>query len=261
MSTASPTVDEVKRANRRLYDAVADRYEAVDGRRGATLVAWIRSRLEQLAAAHGRERLLDLGSGTGVVTRAARGVYEQTIAIDLSPKILAAGGAVADQRIAADTDSLPMADESVDLVTCFAVLHHLQNAESLVGEVARVLRPGGAFWSDHDMELAFYKRFRWPLAAYRRLRAADRKYMREAPDIDAATYALAECHENGVDSRQVLRWMGDARLEPRASFHWFGLTPLTDRLFGQRDRSRGWGPLLSIVAVKPREGWGNRPGR
>ena len=47
---ARPTAADVKRANRRLYDAVADAYEAIDGRRDATLSAWIRSRLEELAA-------------------------------------------------------------------------------------------------------------------------------------------------------------------------------------------------------------------
>jgi ubiquinone/menaquinone biosynthesis C-methylase UbiE len=233
-----------------LYDAVAGNYEAIDGRRDATLAAWIRSRLERLAHGHGNDLLLDIGSGTGMVTRTAGGIFSRTIALDLSPGILAAAGPVADQRIAADTDALPIADESVNVVTCFAVLHHLYDTAAMAGEVARVLRPGGAFWSDHDMDSAFYNRFRWPLKAYRRLRATDRKYAHAAPGMDAQTYTLAEYRENGVDGKRVVAQLRKAQLEPHARFHWFGLTPLTNRLFGQRERARGWAPLLSIVATK-----------
>ncbi len=193
---------------------------------------------------------MDLGSGSGVVSREARGVFDETIALDLSPAILAASETVSDRRIAADTDALPIADESVDAVTCFAVLHHLYDAGGLAREVARVLKPGGVFWSDHDMDLAFYSRFRWPLKVYRRLRAADEKYARASSDIDAETYALAEFRENGVDGQRIVGQLRDARLHPEASFHWFGLTGLTNRLFGERVCARGWAPLLSITAVK-----------
>ena len=46
-----------------------------------------------------------------MVTRAAEGIFERTIALDLSPRILAAAGPIADWRLAADTDALPMADK------------------------------------------------------------------------------------------------------------------------------------------------------
>jgi SAM-dependent methyltransferase len=187
------------------------------------------------------------------VTRAAAGLFERTIAMDLSPRILSAAGAVADEKVAADIDALPLASASVDVVTCFAVLHHLFDCGALVDEVSRVLRPGGAFWSDHDMDAAFFQRFRWPLKVYRRMRAADEKYTRPGSGVDARTYALAEFREDGVDGRRVLDQLRTARLDARAGYHWFGLTPLTNRMFGRRTRSRGWAPLLSIVATKPKE--------
>jgi SAM-dependent methyltransferase len=249
-------IAEVKRANRRLYDKVARRYEAIDGRRNEELLTWIRSRLGRLAKAHGNTLLLDLGSGRGVVTRAARGIFEQTIALDLSPGILAAAGPIADHRLAGDTDALPIAEASVNVVSCFAVLHHLCDTRALAGEVARVLRPCGAFWSDHDMDLAFYRRFRWALAGYRRLRGAGREY--EQAGVTADTYAMAECQGNGIDGGRVLDQLAAAGLDASASFHWFGLTPLANRLFGTGERSRGWAPLLRIVAIKPA---GREPGR
>lgn len=253
MKGAPPaTAADVKRANRRLYDAVADRYESLDGRRDATMVAWIRSILLDLAAAHGSGVLLDLGSGSGVITRTAQPIFERTIALDLSPGILAAAGPIADHRIAADTDALPIADASADVVTCFAVMHHLYDSGHLAREVGRVLKPGGVFWSDHDMDLAFYRRFRWPLMGYRRLRGAGRKYADAAADvIDERDYALAEYRENGVDADRVVEELRVAGLIPRATFHWFGLTPLTNHLFGQRPRKRGWAPILSVRAIRP----------
>jgi len=246
------TAEDVKRANRRLYDAVADRYESLDGRRDASLTAWIRSVLAELAAAHGSGVLLDLGSGSGLVTRTGRSIFGRTIALDLSPAILAAAGSVADHRIAADTDWLPIADATVDVVTCFAVMHHLYDGGRLAREVARVLKPGGVFWSDHDMDSAFYRRFRWPLAGYRRLRGADRKYAEAAADvIDERDYAMAEYRENGVDAARVVDELRAAGLCPRATFHWFGLSPLTNHLFGRRPRPRGWAPILSVRASRP----------
>lgn len=39
--------------------------------------------------------------------------------------------------------TLPFADGTFDLVTCFGVLHHIPNVSAVVGELSRCLRPGG----------------------------------------------------------------------------------------------------------------------
>lgn len=255
MTTISATqpidATHVKRANRRLYDAVASDYETVDGRRTTALTEWLRDMLVGLAHEHGSGVLLDIGSGAGVVTRAAKGIFDRTIALDLSPKLLAQSGDIATYSVSADADSLPIASGSVDVVTCFAVLHHLFDTRALAGEVARVLRPKGGFWSDHDMDAAFHDRFRWPLGVYRRLRGAKKRYTEATAAIDESTYELAEIHESGVASDAVVCRFREAGLLPSATFHWFGLTPLADRVFGQRECARGWAPLLRLRATKP----------
>jgi SAM-dependent methyltransferase len=40
---------------------------------------------------------------------------------------------------------IDLADESADLATSLSVLHHIPNVSHVVGEIARVLRPGGLF--------------------------------------------------------------------------------------------------------------------
>ena len=69
---------------------------------------------------------------------------------DLSPVGLRAlhrrvDGAGRDNVVFAAMDALdlPLRDESVDLVYGFAFAHHLPDLERFLGEVARVLRPGG----------------------------------------------------------------------------------------------------------------------
>ncbi len=45
--------------------------------------------------------------------------------------------------LVADGTNLPLVDESVDTVTCNAVIEHVRNPSDLIAEMARVLRPGG----------------------------------------------------------------------------------------------------------------------
>lgn len=54
----------------------------------------------------------------------------------------------------ADTTALPFEDDRFDLVLSFAMLHHVVAWEKALGEVARVLRPGG--------HLAGYDLLDWP---------------------------------------------------------------------------------------------------
>jgi SAM-dependent methyltransferase len=46
-------------------------------------------------------------------------------------------------RTVGSLESLPFRDNSIDLITCNMVIEHVQNPARFVGEIARVLRPGG----------------------------------------------------------------------------------------------------------------------
>lgn len=255
MEQSSISEQRVKAANQQFYDTVVSRYEAIDGRRSPLLEAWLHQKLSRIRQQTPGGHLLDIGTGGGLVTRCAKGLFTSRVGIDLSTKMLAANQTAFDWGITADVDYLPFGDECFDVVTCFAVLHHLYRFEGLVSEVTRVLRMGGIFYSDHDMDATFSKRFHPFLFLYRNLcNNARAKYSQAGKGITRELYDLTEWQEKGVDSFYFVRLLQEAGFSIEARFHWFGLIPIMDKLLGRRTYPRGWAPLLSVVAVKEKKG-------
>lgn len=92
------------------------------------------------------DRILDVGGGTGGVSARLRDRVSAVAVVEPSEPLTRRGQrrhpgiafAVGDGR------SLPVRDASVDHVLLVEVLHHLAEADSVLGEVARVLRPQGS---------------------------------------------------------------------------------------------------------------------
>ncbi|MEV3904174.1 class I SAM-dependent methyltransferase [Mycobacterium sp. NPDC050551] len=96
--------------------------------------------------------VLEIGSGSGAVAAALQDALPgaSVTATDLDPVMVA----TADRRlrpypaaraVPADATALPFADEAFDSVVSCLMLHHVIDWETAVGEIARVLRPGGVF--------------------------------------------------------------------------------------------------------------------
>jgi len=93
--------------------------------------------------------VLDVGCGEGYMTReiARRGARQAT-GIDKSPALIAAArsGSAGQQGIRfgeADAAALPFGESSYDMAVANHVLNDLPDITGPVGELARVLRPGG----------------------------------------------------------------------------------------------------------------------
>jgi SAM-dependent methyltransferase len=89
-------------------------------------------------------RVLEVGGGPGELTaRIANDVGCETIMVDVSPRMveLARGRGV--DALVGDVQDLPFADASFDCAVAAWMLFHVGDLDRGLGELARVLRPGG----------------------------------------------------------------------------------------------------------------------
>ncbi len=92
--------------------------------------------------------VLDLGCGKGRVSRLAleRGARE-TVGVDISEAMLKAASAALPTPTArwvrAQGQTLPFDAASFDVVVCALMMGHVEDLETALSEIARVLRPGG----------------------------------------------------------------------------------------------------------------------
>lgn len=102
---------------------------------GLGLAEW-----QRWIAAYARGRLLDLGCGKVPFYEVYEPYVEDTVCVDWGNS--SHGNQHAD--ILCDlNDELPLPADAFDSVILSSVLEHIPSPEALVGEIARVLRPGG----------------------------------------------------------------------------------------------------------------------
>ncbi len=84
-------------------------------------------------------RILDLGCGSGSLAAQVAGLHVTGVDIDVSAPANNAGF----PRACADSDRLPFAGQSFDLVICHHSLEHVHDVPGTIREIRRVLRPDG----------------------------------------------------------------------------------------------------------------------
>lgn len=106
-------------------------------------------------------RVVDMGCGPGFYTDAFRRVGAEVIPVDNDLEEMSMVGEPPEGALIADAGDLPLEPESVDGVFCSNLLEHTPEAEPIIAEIERVLRPGGwgyiswtnwwSPWGGHDM--------------------------------------------------------------------------------------------------------------
>lgn len=241
----------VKDANRNFYDIVGESYEEIDGRRSEQLIHYAEDKLGEISKKTEANSILDLGCGSGFISRVARNYFKQRYALDISHRIVRGIDDVGLYKVIADTDVIPFKDNSMDCVVSFAVLHHCYSYEKILSEICRVLVKGGIFYSDHDMDSLFFRRYRPLLKIYRKVNDARSHYLSRFSQLSSEMYHCSEYHEDGIPSEAIELLLKNAGFsDVRLEYHWFGLSPLTDNIFGKKSYKKGYAPLVRIIAAK-----------
>ena len=150
------TVGESEKAERvrGVFDSVATRYDLMNDLMSFGVHRLWKRFATQLTGARAGQRVLDLASGTGdLATRLAGlvGPHGLVVMTDINAAMLARGrdrmldeGRAGNVRYAQlDAEALPFPDGCFDCVTIGFGLRNVTHKERALGEMHRVLRPGG----------------------------------------------------------------------------------------------------------------------
>jgi ubiquinone/menaquinone biosynthesis methyltransferase len=149
------TPDSKRRYARRLFATIADRYDLI-----TVLLSFGRDRrwklrVADLAGVRPGDRVLDLACGTGDLTFASARRGGRVIGLDITERMIdlarAKAGALgrtststsAPEWVVADMGALPVANASMSVVTTGYGLRNVPDLSRAIGEVFRVLEPGG----------------------------------------------------------------------------------------------------------------------
>jgi ubiquinone/menaquinone biosynthesis C-methylase UbiE len=138
---------DVKQSDARSYDATAAEFGTLTERYSTRIAA----RMLELGGVSSADRVLDLGTGTGLLARMAAARRANAVGIDHSAGMLGQAQARADQDgvgartefLAMDAEALDFADEAFDVTVSLFVLRHLPNPLAAAREMYRTLKSGG----------------------------------------------------------------------------------------------------------------------
>ena len=103
--------------------------------------------------------VVDLGAGTGKLTRSLVALGHRVTAVEPLPEMLwELRAAVPEaEAVIGSAESMPLPDGSADVVTCAQAFHWFDHGPALA-QIARVLRPGGRLalvWNTRDERVAW----------------------------------------------------------------------------------------------------------
>ena len=138
--------DERTRRIRRVFEQVAPRYDLMNDLMSFGIHRLWKRRLVSSTLAQPATQLVDLAGGTGDVARLLRGAGRRVTIIDPSLAMMAAGrprNGAGIAYLAGTGEQIPLADDSIDALTIAFGIRNVTSIPAALGEIARVLKPGG----------------------------------------------------------------------------------------------------------------------
>jgi SAM-dependent methyltransferase len=162
---------------------------------------------------------LDLGAGTGKLTRLLQGRAARVVAVEpvdaMRAELVARAPFV--EALPGTAEAVPLSDDSVDAVFCAQAFHWFDGPRALV-EIARVLRPGGGLaliWNARDQSVPWV----------------------------AELTALLDQHAGDAPRHRSRAWRAAFDAEPARAF-----TPLEDATFAHQQSLASPDALVDRVA-------------
>jgi SAM-dependent methyltransferase len=135
----------VEAVPRRLtFGAHADAYERARPAWPEKAARWL--------VPEGAELVVELGAGTGKLTRAVAALGTRVVAVEPDPRMLAVLRRLGLEGVQGSAEAVPLGDGVADAVVAGSSLHWFE-LELALPEIHRVLRPGGRFgfgWNHRD---------------------------------------------------------------------------------------------------------------
>jgi ubiquinone/menaquinone biosynthesis C-methylase UbiE len=156
------------RHNRRAHDAIAEAYEERHGEifnpiEQERLRQNLRRALQLVQTHSPRLQVLDYGCGSGNLTKHLLDLGLHVTAADVSKKFLRMareryrGSGALETMLLNGQDLHGIPDHTLDMVAAYSVLHHVPDYLRIVREMARVLKPGGVLYLDHEHAPAYWE--------------------------------------------------------------------------------------------------------
>jgi ubiquinone/menaquinone biosynthesis C-methylase UbiE len=148
----------VVRSNIAVHPTLAETYALDEPHYRPENKAKVKANLLRVAKRTGTNRMLDMGCGAGFVIDLVRDTFAEIHGLDATRAMLdrvdtSNGNIVLHEGVA---EQLPFEDATFNLVTAYSVFHHLEDHRPVLGEAARVLRPGGVLYVDLEPNRAFW---------------------------------------------------------------------------------------------------------
>lgn len=132
-------------SSKKYFDQVAGNWDAM---RRSFFPEAVREKAYEVAKVVAGGTAADIGAGTGFITEGLLAGGLKVIAVDQSEAMLTkmknkfAKSDLIEFR-AGESEALPIADNSVDYAFANMYLHHVESPAKAIGEMARILKPGG----------------------------------------------------------------------------------------------------------------------
>ena len=204
---------KIKEANRKVYNSKSvEEYNRNESIFNPARELAVRKVLDTAVAGNGdNNNFLDIGTGTGHLLPIADEFYRNIYACDISENML-----VQIQKnfpfcsfFASDAENLPVKSETMNFVSCYAMLHHLLKHDKVFKECYRILKPGGTLYTDHDPNYFFNRFYHF----FYRLKYKNR------PGFGSDLEELAEYHNayssgiNPEELKRILKEIGFSKVK------------------------------------------------